>query len=232
MLAIESRGFIFGAPLALALGLPLHLVRKRGKLPRAALTVRYELEYGFDHLEMHADAIRRGGRYLIVDDVIATGGTAAAVASVVAQQGGDASRRACSSSSSSSSRGREKLARPRPSSSLITVLRARAQCERFRMNSDSHMRPSERSPERAQRADGALLRLGRASARAFDAERRRIGRLVVAGVAAGVLAERRRVLLDLEQVVADLKHEADVAREHVEVRALLGAQARRARSAS
>jgi adenine phosphoribosyltransferase len=94
VLAIESRGFIIGAPLAQRLGLPLHLVRKRGKLPRAAITVRYELEYGFDHLEMHSDAIRRGGRYLIVDDVIATGGTAAAVASVVAQQG--ASVAACS----------------------------------------------------------------------------------------------------------------------------------------
>jgi adenine phosphoribosyltransferase len=86
ILAIESRGFILGAPLALALNLPLHLVRKRGKLPRAALSVRYELEYGFDHLELHADVIRSGGRYLIVDDVIATGGTAAAVAGVVAEQ--------------------------------------------------------------------------------------------------------------------------------------------------
>jgi adenine phosphoribosyltransferase len=87
VLAIESRGFILGAPLAQRLGLPLHLVRKRGKLPRAALSVRYELEYGFDHLEVHADSIRKGGRYLIVDDVIATGGTAAAVATLVAQQG-------------------------------------------------------------------------------------------------------------------------------------------------
>jgi adenine phosphoribosyltransferase len=87
VLAIESRGFVFGAPLAQHLELPLHLVRKRGKLPRAALSVRYELEYGFDHLEMHADAVERGRRYLIVDDVIATGGTAAAVASVVAREG-------------------------------------------------------------------------------------------------------------------------------------------------
>jgi adenine phosphoribosyltransferase len=87
VLAIESRGFLLGAPLALKLGLPLQLVRKRGKLPRAALKVSYELEYGVDHLEVHADAIRAGGRYLIVDDVIATGGTAAAVASLVAQQG-------------------------------------------------------------------------------------------------------------------------------------------------
>ena len=87
VLAIESRGFIIGAPLAQRLGLPLHLVRKRGKLPRAAITVRYELEYGFDHLEVHADAIRSGGRYLVVDDVIATGGTAAAVAQLVDEQG-------------------------------------------------------------------------------------------------------------------------------------------------
>ena len=86
VLAIESRGFIVGAPLALKLGLPLHLVRKRGKLPRAALTVRYELEYGCAQLELHPDALRSGGRYLIVDDIIATGGTAAAVASIVAQQ--------------------------------------------------------------------------------------------------------------------------------------------------
>jgi len=87
VLAVESRGFIFGAPLAQRLGLPLQLVRKRGKLPRAAISARYELEYGFDHLEMHADAIRKGGRYLIVDDVIATGGTAAAVVGLVAGQG-------------------------------------------------------------------------------------------------------------------------------------------------
>jgi adenine phosphoribosyltransferase len=87
VLAIESRGFLLGAPLALKLGLPLQLVRKRGKLPRAAFAVSYELEYGVDHLEVHTDAIRKGGRYLLVDDVIATGGTAAAVATLVAQQG-------------------------------------------------------------------------------------------------------------------------------------------------
>lgn len=86
ILAIESRGFLFGAALALRLGLPLQLVRKRGKLPRASISMRYELEYGFDHLEVHTDAIRPGGRYLIVDDVIATGGTAAATAALVEQQ--------------------------------------------------------------------------------------------------------------------------------------------------
>jgi adenine phosphoribosyltransferase len=88
ILGIESRGFIFGTALAQQLSLPLQLVRKRGKLPRAAVSVRYELEYGFDHLEMHADAIVPGGRYVIVDDLIATGGTAAATAKLVAQQQG------------------------------------------------------------------------------------------------------------------------------------------------
>ena len=71
-----------------AAGLPLQLVRKRGKLPRESFSVEYELEYGVDHLEMHKDAVRAGGRYLIVDDVIATGGTAAAVAKLVTQQRG------------------------------------------------------------------------------------------------------------------------------------------------
>lgn len=88
ILAIESRGFIFGAALAQRLQLPLELVRKRGKLPRRSVSVSYALEYGVDHLEIHADALKRGGRYLIVDDVMATGGTAAAVAELVAQQGG------------------------------------------------------------------------------------------------------------------------------------------------
>ncbi len=89
ILAIESRGFIFGAALAQRLALPLELVRKRGKLPRRSLSVSYELEYGVDHLEIHEDALKRGGRYLIVDDVIATGGTAAAVAELVTRQGGE-----------------------------------------------------------------------------------------------------------------------------------------------
>lgn len=87
ILAIESRGFIFGTALAQRMGLPLQLVRKRGKLPRSAISVRYELEYGVDHLEVHTDAVLPGGRYLVVDDVMATGGTAAAVASLVRQCG-------------------------------------------------------------------------------------------------------------------------------------------------
>jgi adenine phosphoribosyltransferase len=88
ILAIESRGFIFGAMLAHEIGLPLQLVRKRGKLPRESVSVRYELEYGVDHLEVHVDAIEPGERCLIVDDLMATGGTAAAVARLVAAQHG------------------------------------------------------------------------------------------------------------------------------------------------
>jgi adenine phosphoribosyltransferase len=89
ILAIESRGFIFGAALADRARLPLHLVRKRGKLPRATVSVEYALEYGTDHVEVHADAVEKGRRYLIVDDVIATGGTAAAVADLISGQGGE-----------------------------------------------------------------------------------------------------------------------------------------------
>jgi adenine phosphoribosyltransferase len=88
LVAIESRGFLFGAALAQRLGLPLQLVRKRGKLPRASVSVPYELEYGVDHLEMHADAVHPGARYVIVDDVLATGGTAAAVAQLIEEQQG------------------------------------------------------------------------------------------------------------------------------------------------
>ena len=83
ILAIESRGFIFGAALAHAAGLPLQLVRKRGKLPREVVAEEYALEYGVDHLEMHEDAVQAGHSYVLIDDVLATGGTAAAVARLV-----------------------------------------------------------------------------------------------------------------------------------------------------
>lgn len=79
VLAIESRGFLFGAPVAQHLGVPLVPVRKPGKLPRTRVRESYALEYGTDALELHADAIGPGARVLIVDDVLATGGTAAAV---------------------------------------------------------------------------------------------------------------------------------------------------------
>ncbi len=87
VVAIESRGFVLGAPAALALGAGLVLVRKPGKLPAAKRRVEYSLEYGTDALEMHADAVGGGDRVLVVDDVLATGGTAAAVADLVKQGG-------------------------------------------------------------------------------------------------------------------------------------------------
>jgi adenine phosphoribosyltransferase len=89
VVAIESRGFLFGAPLALALGASLVPVRKPGKLPHKKRRVEYALEYGTDALEMHDDAIAPGARVLIVDDVIATGGTARAAAELVKQAGGE-----------------------------------------------------------------------------------------------------------------------------------------------
>lgn len=88
IMAIESRGFVFGAAVALKLGLPLRLVRKSGKLPRETESVSYQLEYGTDELEVHADSICHGESYAIVDDVIATGGTAAATARLVEKLGG------------------------------------------------------------------------------------------------------------------------------------------------
>ncbi len=87
VLGIESRGFMFGAPLALQLGAAFVPVRKPGKLPRKATRVEYALEYGQDALEMHADSFEIGARVLIVDDVIATGGTAAATAELASQLG-------------------------------------------------------------------------------------------------------------------------------------------------
>lgn len=84
---IESRGFIFGAALANRMALPLHLVRKKGKLPRETVSMAYELEYGVDHLEVHRDALEPGAKCLVIDDVIATGGTAEATGRLIEQQG-------------------------------------------------------------------------------------------------------------------------------------------------
>jgi adenine phosphoribosyltransferase len=85
ILAIESRGFIFGSPVAHRLGAGLVPVRKPGKLPWTTVRVSYELEYGRDALEIHADALKEGDRVLIVDDLLATGGTAAAACALVEQ---------------------------------------------------------------------------------------------------------------------------------------------------
>ena len=87
VLAIESRGFMFGAPIALALGAGLVPVRKPGKLPASRDRVEYTLEYGTDALEMHSDAIGATDRILVVDDVLATGGTAEAAGKLVKQRG-------------------------------------------------------------------------------------------------------------------------------------------------
>ena len=88
VLAVESRGFILGAPIALSLGAALVPARKPGKLPWKRHRVEYELEYGTDAIEVHEDAIGKGHRVLIVDDVLATGGTAAAALGAVEKAGG------------------------------------------------------------------------------------------------------------------------------------------------
>lgn len=86
--ALESRGFIFGAPLARQLGKPLIILRKPGKLPRETRSVSYDLEYGSATLEAHTDALAEGDHILIVDDLLATGGTAAAAQQLVEELGG------------------------------------------------------------------------------------------------------------------------------------------------
>jgi adenine phosphoribosyltransferase len=78
VVGIESRGFIFGAPIAYALGVGLCIVRKPGKLPHDTHTVTYDLEYGSDSLEIHTDGLPKGARVAILDDLLATGGTARA----------------------------------------------------------------------------------------------------------------------------------------------------------
>ena len=83
VVGIESRGFLFGTPVASRLGLPFVPVRKAGKLPAARMSVEYSLEYGNSQLDIHADALARGQRAVIVDDLLATGGTARAAAKLV-----------------------------------------------------------------------------------------------------------------------------------------------------
>lgn len=86
---IESRGFIIGAPVAYHLGAGFVPIRKKGKLPAETIGHDYELEYGADRIEVHVDAIARGERVLLVDDLIATGGTAEAAASLIGKMGGE-----------------------------------------------------------------------------------------------------------------------------------------------
>lgn len=84
---IESRGFMFGAPLALELGIGFVPVRKKGKLPWKTHSQAYELEYGTDHIEIHQDAIQPGEKVVVADDLLATGGTAEATAALLEKCG-------------------------------------------------------------------------------------------------------------------------------------------------
>jgi len=85
----EARGFLFGVPVAYALGIGFVPVRKPGKLPYETIEIEYELEYGTDKLEIHKDAIKPGQKVAIVDDLLATGGTVVAVTKLIEQMGGE-----------------------------------------------------------------------------------------------------------------------------------------------
>lgn len=89
VVGIEARGFMFAAPVAVALGAGFVPIRKSGKLPHTTLAEEYALEYGTATIEMHTDAVRPGQRVLLVDDVLATGGTAAAAIKLIESLGGD-----------------------------------------------------------------------------------------------------------------------------------------------
>lgn len=86
---IESRGFLFGYPLAMVLGVPFILIRKKGKLPYNKISHDYMLEYGTATIEMHTDAVKEGQRVLIHDDLLATGGSAEAAAILIEKSGGE-----------------------------------------------------------------------------------------------------------------------------------------------
>jgi adenine phosphoribosyltransferase len=86
--AVDSRGFIFAAPMALKMGVPLVLLRKAGKLPGATLSYEYTLEYGQAALEVHAEDVPPGTRVLVIDDLIATGGSLEAAAKLIEKAGG------------------------------------------------------------------------------------------------------------------------------------------------
>ncbi|MBR4706519.1 MAG: adenine phosphoribosyltransferase [Pseudobutyrivibrio sp.] len=88
----ESRGFIFGAPLAYALGKPFVLIRKKGKLPCETIEKTYDLEYGTATIEMHKDAVKPGQKVVVVDDLIATGGTIEAACQLIEELGGEVAK--------------------------------------------------------------------------------------------------------------------------------------------
>ncbi len=117
VLGIESRGFIFGAAVAYALGAGLAVVRKPGKLPADKIQAAYELEYGTDALEIHRDAFGSPTRVLIVDDLLATGGTASAACELVERLGGQVV--ACAFVIELTALGGRRRLAPRPVLSLI-----------------------------------------------------------------------------------------------------------------
>lgn len=86
---VESRGFLFGMPLAIHMGLPFITVRKKGKLPYKTVSYSYDLEYGSAEIEVHEGSIRPGSRVMVHDDLLATGGTAAATAELIKSQGAE-----------------------------------------------------------------------------------------------------------------------------------------------
>lgn len=86
--AFDARGFLFGAPLAMELGVPFFPVRKAGKLPYETIRAQYALEYGTDAVEIHVDALERGNRVVLIDDLLATGGTMRAGCELVERLGG------------------------------------------------------------------------------------------------------------------------------------------------
>lgn len=88
---VESRGFLFAAPFAQKLGIPLVLIRKKGKLPGDTYSCKYALEYGMAEVEVHKSDIEKGKSYLVVDDLIATGGTLVAARNLIEQGGGTVS---------------------------------------------------------------------------------------------------------------------------------------------
>lgn len=116
---VEARGFVVGAALAHALGVGFVPVRKAGRLPGPTLAASYDLEYGSATIEVHADAVERGQRVLLVDDVLATGGTAAAAWDLLHRVGADVRAFACVVELAFLG-GRERLA-PRPVSALHVV---------------------------------------------------------------------------------------------------------------
>lgn len=89
VVGLEARGFIFGGAVARELGVGFVPVRKKGKLPREVVSIAYDLEYGQDVMEMHVDAVEKGERVVVIDDLIATGGTAEAAIKLLQQQGAE-----------------------------------------------------------------------------------------------------------------------------------------------